>query len=96
MSKWDKVWIGFTVGMIGPWIGIVIFYLLQFSHMKFAYFIEHVVVNNVSTELLSLGAVMNLLLFFIQIWKERAHSARGVILATMLYAFVVLVIKLLE
>ena len=45
------------------------------------------------SKVISLSAIPNLLLFFIYIWTNRNFSARGVIFATFLLAFVMLILK---
>ena len=45
------------------------------------------------SKVLSLAAVPNLLLFFVFIWTHKNFSARGVIFATLLVAFVMLILK---
>jgi hypothetical protein len=44
-------------------------------------------------EVLSLGALSNLLVFFIYIKKRQDNRAKGVLLATLCIAFVTLVLK---
>jgi hypothetical protein len=45
------------------------------------------------SKVVSLAAIPNLLLFFLFIWTKRNFSARGVIFATLLLAFVMLILK---
>jgi hypothetical protein len=45
------------------------------------------------SKVVSLAAIPNLLLFFIFIWTNRNFSARGVIFATLLLAFFMLILK---
>lgn len=45
------------------------------------------------SKVVSLTAIPNLLLFFLYIWTDRNFSARGVIFATLLLAFVMLILK---
>ena len=45
------------------------------------------------SKMLSLSAIPNLLLFFLFIWTDRNLSARGVVFATLLLAFVMLILK---
>jgi len=45
------------------------------------------------SKVLSLSAIPNLLLFFLFIWTDRNLSARGVVFATLVVAFVMLVLK---
>jgi len=71
--------------LLGFWIvksnqGFVDF-LVQFQQMKML------------SKVVSLTAIPNLLLFFFFIWTNRNFSARGVIFATLLLAFVMLILK---
>jgi len=45
------------------------------------------------SKLISLSVIPNLLLFFLFIWTGRNLSARGVIFATLLLAFLMLILK---
>lgn len=45
------------------------------------------------SKVLSLSTIPNLLLFFLFLWFNRSFSARGVIFATLVLAFVMLVLK---
>lgn len=85
--------VGFLVGLFGPVIGLILFYLIQFNEMPFIYFLENIIKADVQAELISLCTVFNLLLFFLFIWSNQQLAARGVILATFLYVVFVLVIK---
>jgi hypothetical protein len=89
----NKQYIGFILGLIGPLMGAVAFYLMQFSDMPFIYFLENAIKAGVQTELISLCTVFNLLIFFIFIWSNLQAAARGVILATFIYVIIVLVLK---
>jgi hypothetical protein len=89
----NKQYVGFVSGLVGPFIGAVLFYFIQFSEMPFIYFLENSIRADIQTELLSLCTVFNLLIFFIFIWTNLQLAARGVILATFIYVLVVLVLK---
>lgn len=92
----DSLALGLALGFIGPILGAIIFYLLRLSHEPFGHFVEKVFMYpTFMAPLLSFGAIVNLLFFFIFLWTEKALSARGVIFATLLYAFFVVVLKFL-
>lgn len=89
----DKQLTGFIIGLIGPFVGGLLFYIMLYSEMALSAFIETSLKAGIQTELISLATVFNLLLFFIFIWAGKQHSARGVILATFIYVLIVLLLK---
>ena len=83
-------------GLIVPVIAILIFYYSSYagkSGITIPEFIEQLIALKIYTQLISLCVVPNLLLFFIFIWIKLLYSARGVILATFLYVFLIIVLK---
>ncbi|MEO7874104.1 MAG: hypothetical protein ABIT08_16080 [Bacteroidia bacterium] len=57
--------------------------------MELNYFIKHIVTTDKWVSVLSLGVIINLGLFFLFYRKQWDRSARGVLAATFIYAFVV-------
>lgn len=92
----DHFLFGFISGLIGPLIGFYFYYLLFFRYMGFNSFYRHVVSSDKLISVLSLGVILNLVLFFIFYQTEKDRSLRGVVGATFIYAFVVLYIKMLR
>ncbi len=93
MRNNDSQLIGFIFGIIGPLIGTVIYYFLQFSHVSFMEFIEVVLKAGKLSAVISLSTIFNLVVFFLFIWKNKPLSARGVILATFIYVLLVILVK---
>jgi hypothetical protein len=91
----DKQLTGFIIGLIGPFFGGFLFYIMLYSEMTLKAFVETSLKAGIQTELISLATVFNLLLFFIAIWTGKQHTARGIILATFIYVFIVLILKAL-
>jgi hypothetical protein len=89
----DKQLTGFIIGLLGPIIGGLLFYVMLYNEMSLLAFVETSLQAGIQTELISLATVFNLLLFFIAIWTGKQHAARGIILATFIYVFVVLILK---
>ena len=84
---------GLFVGLIAPIVAFVIYvgFYLEADVME-TY--NTLVKMNKLTHVISLSALINLLLFFMNIKTHRDMMAKGIVLATMIYAFVVLGLKL--
>lgn len=95
-KKYDNQILGLIIGLIAPLLVMLVYYQLNFSYMKISSFIFDMFLRNVLVPLLSLCAVANLLCFYIFIWTNKNYSAKGVIFATMIYAFLVFGYKLLN
>ena len=90
----DRFLTGFIPGLIMPLMGVYIYFLLFFSYMGLTGFINHIFKNNLIVSVISLGTILNLAVFFLFYQFEKDHSAKGVIGATFIYAFIVLFFKL--
>jgi hypothetical protein len=85
--KFDSIAFGAVLGIILPLITFTIYYLVLHSYMPIVDFIAYLKGGEIFVATLSLCVIPNLLLFYIFIWTNRDKSSRGVILATLLYAF---------
>ena len=92
-SKFDALRGGVLLGLVLPMLSIVIFYLIKYDTLSFMEFVDQLIVRDIYTQLISLCVVPNLGLFFIFIWKNFLYSGRGVILATFIYAFLIVILK---
>ena len=79
--------------MLFPLVVMVVFYLLKFAQYPVAYFKEQLLQMQLFSKFISVCVYPNLLLFFIFIWKDRLLSARGVLMATILLAIGVFILK---
>lgn len=94
--KYDSQVLGLVLGLLTPAVFFIIYYFVRFHYMSiFAYF-RYMKLGGIFTPTLSLCVVPNLLVFFIFIWTKRDKSARGVLLATFLYAIAVGILKSIE
>ncbi len=93
MARRDTFLRGFLPAAVFPFGGAVIFYLLFFGYMQFESFLDHIVSTSQWISVLSLGVILNLALFFLFIRSGADRSARGVLGATFLYAFLVVYFK---
>lgn len=92
-SKFDSLTIGIVLGIAAPIITMLIVYLLKFNLYKADEVLDYLVAKQVFTKIVSLCVIPNLLLFFIFIRKNYLYSARGVLMATILFAVFVFITK---
>jgi len=93
--NFNNVWLGMVAGLLAPWIIVTAFYLAKFKAIKFIEFLELAYYNQIFTTLISLCALINLGIFYIFIWTNQDHAARGVLGATFLYSIIVFAMKLM-
>ena len=91
--KWDKLWFGLLVGVLLPFIVMFMFYLSSFAAVTIPDFLRRMVFAQIFFPLLSLCAIINLGVFFLFYQTKNDRAARGVIFATMTFAFAVLIYK---
>ncbi|MDF1571873.1 MAG: hypothetical protein P1P82_09680 [Bacteroidales bacterium] len=93
-EKYDRLVIGLAGGLLLPVVAFFVSWLIL-SDGPLSQYIERFQRLNRISSLISLSALPNLLLFFLFLWKNLYRSARGVIFATLILAFVMLIVKFL-
>ncbi len=86
---------GLLAGIVLPLISFLMFYLFRYREIPFFEFIMHIYSREILSPLLSLNILPNLILFYLFIRKDYLFSARGVVLATLLFAVIVLFFRVL-
>ena len=94
-QRFDRILTGFLIGMAVPMIILLITYRVKFSEMPFNDWISNLWQMKILLKLMSLCVFPNLGFFMIFYRKKYDMAARGVIMATFLYAFAVLVAKVI-
>lgn len=89
----DHLLTGFIPGLIAPTLIVLGFYLSKFSASTFSSFLRVAVNEKMMSPLLSLSVLINLGLFYLLLKYEKLMSARGVILATLLYGIAIVALK---
>nr|WP_299072871.1 hypothetical protein [uncultured Allomuricauda sp.] len=92
MNTRKEIIIGFVVGVIANTIGTLL-YILIFSDLGIAETFDAAIVQGHIGSLLALGAILNLVAFFGFLRLKRDYRARGVMIATLLTALVILYYK---
>ena len=85
-----EILVGILVGLLATVLG---FYLYVEFILNGSFQESLVIINNKNLygQILSIAAIPNLLVFFIFIKKKQDYKARGVLIATFLVAFLILV-----
>jgi hypothetical protein len=91
--KFKEMAIGFAVGIIANTLGVLL-YILLFSDLGISESFQAAIEAEQLGSLLALGAVLNLVAFFAFLKIRRDERARGVLLATILTAMVILYYKI--
>ncbi|MBT8265938.1 MAG: hypothetical protein KJO41_01995 [Bacteroidia bacterium] len=89
-----EVFIGLAVGIIANVLGLFVATLILGNGDDFSTVIRAAQTEGFLGKLVSLGAIFNLIAFFIFIKKKQDYRARGVLLATLLIAIFTFVINL--
>jgi len=87
-----EVFIGLIIGLIANLAGSYL-YIYFFSDYSFEETIKNALMQDVFGNIIALGAILNLFVFFIFLKKNQFYRARGVVLATVVAALAILITK---
>jgi hypothetical protein len=93
-DRFDKIWVGFIVGIILPMLALAVFYASSYTYLTVPDFLRKMAFQAILIKLLSLCAVVNLGGFFGFFQLKFDRSARGVIFATLILALGVMFYKI--
>ena len=88
----NQNFIGFFVGLIAPFVAFSVFVLFVLELDLFQT-ISQVLKSDKLPHIISLSLLINLVIFFMKIKTKREKAARGILGATIFYAFIVLYLK---
>ena len=91
-KKFDTLLTGLIPALLLPVLTLLVFWLVK-SDQGLLDFLARFQQMKMLSKVVSLAAIPNLLLFFVFIWSRRNFSARGVIFATFLLAFIMVILK---
>ncbi len=89
----NSTWVGLISGIFLPMVVIIFFYFFQDQDFEIVQLFRFLVEQEVFTKVLSLCIIPNLFIFFIFIWLNMLNAARGVLVSTFIYAFVIVILK---
>ena len=93
-KKNDKVSIGLGAGLVFPLFIFILIYYAKYSELSIQEYITSLWEFRVLVQILSFCVFPNLLLFLLYIRRKMDFAARGVLMATFIYALLVLASRL--
>ena len=93
MKRYNKMAWGLGLGILLPALSLYIFYKIKYDNMGLWEFISSFHEMGILTHIISLSVIPNLILFFLFMHKNFLKGGRGVLLATFLFAFLILIIR---
>lgn len=92
-KKYNRFWFGLTLGLLVPFLFLVIYWLWSYKMMSLVRFIQFLLSGKVLAPVISLCVTPNLGLFFLSLNREYYKTARGVIFSTILYGLLIVFLK---
>jgi len=90
----DTTVTGTLFGIFVPIITFFVIYFVLSDNQSLNDYLQRLIDRNIQGHFISISVIPNLLFFFIFIWLYKMKAARGILLSTFLWAFVVLAIRL--
>ncbi|HAQ19978.1 MAG TPA: hypothetical protein DCR40_12215 [Prolixibacteraceae bacterium] len=94
-NRLDQILTGLLIGIILPVIIFLITYQVKYSDLEFTVYLRKIWQMKIFLKILSLCVFPNLGVFLLFLWIKFERAARGVVMATFIYAFLVLIAKLI-
>ena len=92
----DDLRLGLVLGFLAPILALFIYYFIQFRLFTLEEFFFYLFrQKSLMTAMISISLVANAVIFTLYINTHRDKTARGVFIATCVYAIITLLIKLL-
>lgn len=91
-KRFNSVLTGLVPGILFPSLTMLGIWMVKSDRGVIEFLVQFQQIHLLS-KLISLSTIPNLLLFFLFIWTDRNFSARGVLFATLLLAFLMLILK---
>ena len=94
-NRFDRIFTGWLIGIILPLIIFLITYEVKYSEMEFSVYLRNIWNMKIFLKILSLCVFPNLAFFLLFYRQKYDMAARGVIMATFMFAFIVLIGKVI-
>ncbi|HLG40598.1 MAG TPA: hypothetical protein VI461_13060 [Chitinophagaceae bacterium] len=95
--KKDNLKLGLVLGLIGPVLGLVVIYFIQYSSLGFGDFLTSFFnEKKLITAIGSLSLLANVILFTLYVNTHRDYTARGIFIVTLIYGIGILLLKILN
>ena len=93
-SKINNIKLGLIIGILAPVLTMLIIYLAKFAGSNLQELVDLLVSKRVFTKIVTLCVIPNLALFFLFLNKYYYNTARGILMATIIFAVFVFITKI--
>ncbi len=94
LFKKDNLILGLVLGFLAPLFGMVCFYFLKFSSLKFSEFLQILVQwKSFFTSVITVSLIADGAIFTIYTNMGKDETARGIFIATCVYAIISITLK---
>ena len=93
MNNKKELIVGVLSGIISSFTGLILSILILFKNSSIIEILQNAYYENFLGKLISLGAILNLLVFFVFIKKKQDQRAKGVLLLTIFLAIFTLILN---
>ncbi len=95
--KRDNLKLGLVLGLLGPFIGLAVVYLVKYRAVTFGEFFYFFITDTKGiTSIGALSLLANAVLFTVYINTHRDNTAKGIFLTTVIYGIGILILKILN
>jgi hypothetical protein len=92
--KKDNLRLGLVLGILAPVLGLTVFYFIKFRALNFTEFLQFLFIwKSLFTSVISVSLIANAILFTVYVNTRKDQTARGIFIATCVYAIVGISIK---
>jgi hypothetical protein len=94
MLRKDNLKLGLILGVVSPFAGFIIYYLLRFRLFTVKEFFQVLMMQkSLLSGIVSLALIVNVIVFTIYINQRKDKTATGVFITTSVYAVIALILK---
>ena len=93
MNNKKEVLVGVIYGVISSLIGLIIAILILSENSSIIESLKNSYYENFLGKLISLGAILNVIVFFVFIKKNQDQRAKGILLSTIFLAILTLILN---
>jgi drug/metabolite transporter (DMT)-like permease len=92
--KKDNLKLGLILGLLGPAVGLLVIYFVQFPSYSFGDFLDEFFNNNrLITSIGSLALLANAVIFAIYVHFNKYNTFKGIFIVTLVYGIAILILK---
>jgi len=90
----DNIYLGAFFGLVFPVIGFLLYYVFVFSdHLSLTQYWDFLFNSGNMAAALSLAIIMNLPVFFLNLWSNKYETVKGIVGATIFYGALIIIFK---